>query len=127
MSYQKKSYVEHVAVIVKDIHWHIRFFKEALGQDIRKIQGEPENPQMVWTTGGIQLNQESGYSGSEGYLSHIGIMVEDLEEAIQAAISLGVEPMPKGRGWLRLPEGISLELMQAKGDTVAQALAVKAH
>ena len=30
MSYHKKSYVEHAVVIVKDIHWHIRFFKEAL-------------------------------------------------------------------------------------------------
>lgn len=127
MSYSKKSYVEHVAVHVKDILWHIRFFKEALGQDIRKIRGEPENPLMVWTTGGIQLNKEPDYSNAEGALSHIGIMVENLEEAIQAAILLGAEPMPKGEGWLRLPEGLILELMQAKGDAVAQVLAVQAH
>lgn len=26
MAYTKKAYVEHVAVWVKDIDWHIRFF-----------------------------------------------------------------------------------------------------
>ncbi len=43
MSYQKKSYVEHVAVIVKDIHWHIRFFKEALIKpvSVEKIINRP--------------------------------------------------------------------------------------
>ena len=35
MAYQRKSYVEHVAVRVKDIGWHIRFFREALGMPIR--------------------------------------------------------------------------------------------
>ena len=31
MAYQKRAYVEHVAIWVKDIHWHIRFFREVLG------------------------------------------------------------------------------------------------
>ena len=30
-----KAYVEHVAVRVKDIHWHIKFFHEVLGMDVR--------------------------------------------------------------------------------------------
>ena len=44
MTYQKKSYVEHVAVRVKDIHWHIRFFREVLGMTIRDTDGPEGDP-----------------------------------------------------------------------------------
>ena len=27
----EKAYLEHVAFRVKDIHWHLRFFREVLG------------------------------------------------------------------------------------------------
>ncbi|MCJ7990058.1 hypothetical protein MUB15_13305 [Priestia sp. OVS21] len=40
MPYQKKAYLEHSAIRVKDIDWHIRFFKEALNMSIRKMDGE---------------------------------------------------------------------------------------
>ena len=39
MTYSNKAYVEHVAIRVKDIHWHIRFFHEVLGMDVRDIEG----------------------------------------------------------------------------------------
>ena len=35
MTYTNKAYVEHVAVRVKDIHWHIKFFYDVLGMDVR--------------------------------------------------------------------------------------------
>ena len=31
-----RAYVEHVAVRVRDIHWHIQFFYEVLGMDVRE-------------------------------------------------------------------------------------------
>ena len=33
-----KAYVEHVAIWVKDIHWHIRFFEEVLGMTTARMK-----------------------------------------------------------------------------------------
>jgi hypothetical protein len=52
-------------------------------------------------------------------------MCEDVEAAIAAAHRFGVAEMPQGRNWLRLPDGLAVELMQAKpAHCVAQALAI---
>jgi hypothetical protein len=66
MAYARRSYVEHVAVRVRDIHWHIRFFREALGMEIREIDGSPDDPRQVWLTGGVQLMADAGFVGPEG-------------------------------------------------------------
>lgn len=124
MAYTKKSYVEHVAVRVKDIHWHIRFFREALGMTVRQTDGPTDNPAQYWSVGGMQLIADPGFEGPEGRLAHLGIMVEDLEQALSAAQAFGVTEMPQGRNWLRLPDGLAVELMQASGKAVAEALAV---
>lgn len=39
-----RAYVEHVAVRVSDIHWHIKFFYEVLGMDVREIDGPATTP-----------------------------------------------------------------------------------
>jgi len=60
-----------------------------------------------------------------GRLGHLGVMCEDLEAALEAAKSFGVAQMPQGRNWLRLPDGLAVELIQAvPPSAVAQALAV---
>lgn len=125
MAYTKKSYVEHVAVRVKDIQWHIRFFCEVLGMTVRQTDGPVDNPAQYWSVGGMQLIADPGFEGPEGRLAHLGIMVEDLEQALSAAQAFGVTEMPQGRNWLRLPDGLAVELMQASGNAVAEALAVK--
>jgi catechol 2,3-dioxygenase-like lactoylglutathione lyase family enzyme len=123
-----KSYVEHVAVRVSDIHWHIRFFNEVLGMTVREIDGPADQPRQYWTVGGMQLMSTTGFtappSNDEGWLAHLGIMVENLEEALQAASSWGVKELPQGRNWLQLPDGLAVELIQASGNAVAEALAV---
>ena len=125
MPYQKKSYVEHVAVRVRDIHWHIRFFREALGMTIRETDGPPSSPRQVWTVGGVQLMADPEFAGPEGRLAHLGVMTEDLEAALAAACAWeGVTAMPQGRNWLALPDGLCVELIQAKNDAVAAALAI---
>jgi catechol 2,3-dioxygenase-like lactoylglutathione lyase family enzyme len=53
MAYDKQSYVEHVAIRVKDIHWHIRFFREVLGMTLREVQGSDDAPKQVWAIGGF--------------------------------------------------------------------------
>jgi catechol 2,3-dioxygenase-like lactoylglutathione lyase family enzyme len=123
------SYLEHVAIRVQDIHWHIRFFKEVLGQEMRQVDGTREQPVQYWTLGGLQFMASPEFfaspSNDAGWLAHLGIMVDDLEAALAAAQSWGVNELPQGRNWLQLPDGLAIELMQAAPHSVAQALAVQ--
>lgn len=123
--YPKKSYVEHVAYCVKDIQWHIRFFKEALGMSIVNIDGSEEDPKQVWLQGGLQLISDPSFEGPEGRMAHIAIMTEDLEDALKEVYARGVFESPKGRNWVQLPDGLLLELIQSKENSVARMLTVK--
>jgi catechol 2,3-dioxygenase-like lactoylglutathione lyase family enzyme len=128
MNKTPKSYVEHVAVRVKDIQWHINFFYEVLGMDVREIDGPTDAPRQYWTVGGMQLMSTPDFaappSNDAGWLAHLGIMVDDLEAALALAQSWGVKQLQQGRNWLQLPDGLAVELMQASVGTVAQALAI---
>jgi catechol 2,3-dioxygenase-like lactoylglutathione lyase family enzyme len=128
MNKTPKSYVEHVAVRVKDIQWHINFFYEVLGMDVREIDGPTDAPKQYWTIGGMQLMSTPDFvappSNDAGWLAHLGIMVDDLEAALALAQSWGVKELPQGRNWLQLPDGLAVELMQASSGAVAQALAI---
>jgi catechol 2,3-dioxygenase-like lactoylglutathione lyase family enzyme len=120
-----KGYLEHVAIFVRDIHWHIRFFHDVLGMTLRQVEGTLENPKQYWTLGGMQFIATPDFQGPEGRLAHLGVMCEDLDAAVAAAQAFGVTELPQGRNWLRLPDGLAVELMQAKPATaVADALAV---
>jgi catechol 2,3-dioxygenase-like lactoylglutathione lyase family enzyme len=127
MSYSKRSYLEHVAIRVKDIDWHIRFFREVLGMTIREETNAGQTPYQIWTIGGMQLMSDPDFNGPEGRLAHLGIMTEDLEEVLAEAIKWGAKEAPQGRNWLILPDGLALELMQVYGNGVAEALAVKSR
>ena len=63
-------------------------------------------------------------SNDAGWLAHVGIMVEDLEAALQAAAGWGVTTLPQGPNWLQLPDGLAVELIQASPGAVSKALAV---
>ena len=120
-----KAYLEHVALWVKDIHWHIEFFHHVLGMTMREVEGDIANPRQYWTLGGMQFIASPEFAGPEGRLAHLGVMCEDVEAAIAAAQRFGVREMPQGRNWLRLPDGLAIELMQARPAVcVAQALAI---
>src|SRR5687768_18279908 len=51
--------------------------------------GPTDAPRQYWTIGGMQLIATPGFtappSNDAGWLAHLGIMVEDLEEALAAA------------------------------------------
>jgi lactoylglutathione lyase len=120
-----KAYLEHVAIWVKDIHWHIRFFEHVLGMTMREVDGSLDSPRQYWTLGGLQFISSPEHDAPEGRLAHLGVMCEDLEAALAAAHEFGVAEMPQGRNWIRLPDGLAVELIQAKpASTVAQALAI---
>jgi catechol 2,3-dioxygenase-like lactoylglutathione lyase family enzyme len=125
VAYAKRSYVEHVAVRVRDIGWHIGFFREALGMPVREADGPPGSPRQVWTVGGVQLIADPDFAGPEGRLAHLGVMTEDLEAALAAARAWdGVTALPQGRNWLALPDGLVVEVIQASAGTVEAALTV---
>lgn len=120
-----KAYVEHVAIWVKDIRWHIRFFEDVLGMTMREVDGPLDAPRQYWTLGGLQFIHAPEHEEPEGRLAHLGIMCEDLEAALVAARAYGVTELPNGRNWLRLPDGLALELIQSKpASCVAQALGI---
>lgn len=126
MTYEKNAYVEHVAIRVRDIGWHVRFFREVLGMTIRDEQGGGDTGavRQVWTVGGIQFIADPEFAGPEGRLAHLGIMAEDQEAVLAAAASWGVRELPQGRNWLALPDGLNVEILQATGTSVAAALAI---
>lgn len=120
-----KAYLEHVAIWVKDIHWHIRFFEDVLGMTMREVDGTVDEPRQYWTLGGLQFISKPDYDSPEGRLAHLGVMCEDLEAALAAALRHEVTELPQGRNWIRLPDGLAVELIQAKpASCVAQALSI---
>ena len=119
---------EEVALRVHDIRWHINFFLEVLGMDVREIDGPTDAPHQYWTVGGVQLMSTPGFlappSNESGWLAHLGVMVQDLDLALATASQWGVKALPQGRNWLQLPDGLALELIQASGDSVAEIQAI---
>lgn len=124
MAYTKKAYTEHVAIRVKDIQWHIGFFRDVLGMEVRASEGAEDEPSQVWTIGGIQLIADPEFAGNDGRLAHIGVMAEDQEAVLREAEGRQIDHLPQGRNWLVLPDGLCIEVLQASGDSVAAALAV---
>ncbi|PVZ20449.1 MULTISPECIES: VOC family protein [unclassified Pseudomonas] len=123
-----KAYLEHVAIWVKDIHWHIRFFREVFGMEMREVQGTAEEPLQYWTLGGMQFMSKPDFEGPEGRLGHLGVMCEDLDAALAAARRFEVEQMPQGFNWLSLPDGLAVEFIQAcPASAVRELLAVNAR
>ena len=119
-----QAYVEHVAVRVRDIRWHIRFFREALCMTVRDVDGDPAHPRQAWLSGGVQLIEDPAFAGPEGRHAHLGIMTDDLEAALAAVHRWPVTELPQGRNWLTLPDGLCIELLQASPGAVASVLAV---
>jgi predicted enzyme related to lactoylglutathione lyase len=124
MAYAPKGYVEHSAIFVKDMGWHIKFFGEVFGMGIRTQTMDGDKVAQVWLDGGIQLTVKPDFDGAGGGFNHLGIMVEDLDKAVDAAYTFGVTQMPQGRNWVYTPEGIGIEIMKAENNAVAAALAI---
>ncbi len=121
-----RAYVEHVAIRVRDIGWHIRFFRDVLGMPAREVDGPADAPRQYWSIGGLQFIADARSAASgEQQLGHIGLMVDDVDAALAAAARWPeVRATPAGAHWLRLPEGLVIELLQASPGSVARALAV---
>lgn len=106
--------VDHVAVRVADIGWHIRFFREVLDMPVREVDGPREAPRQAWLQGGIQLIDAPGMAAerdrAQSWIAHVAIRVRGLEAALARAAGWPVTALPQGPNWLCTPDGIVLEL-----------------
>lgn len=117
-----RAYLEHAALNVSDVSWHLRFFLEVLGMTVTMVHGDEASPDQAWTLGGVQLVSRPGHAAPAGTLNHLGMAVIDPGAAIRAARAFGVDSDPRGEHWLVLPDGIVLELLPADARRVESAL-----
>ncbi len=76
MAYEKRAYLDHMAIFVKDIAWSIAFFRDVFHMSVTRVAGPPENPEQVWLDGGLQLVAAPDFHAVEGRSAHLGINVE---------------------------------------------------
>ena len=120
-----RAYIEHVAIRVKDIDWHIGFFREVLGLGIRdELPPKDKIGRQVWVLGSVQLIHDQGFEGPEARLAHLGIMVDDYDGVLERAANWGAKALSTGPNWLALPDGLNIEILQASKGTVEAALAI---
>lgn len=118
------SYLEHMALKVSDIEWHVKFFEEVFDMPVRMTLGKAPN-RKIWLHAGIQLNEETDFENIEGRADHLGIMTDNVEEVLEKAYALGVEELPQGHNWIKLPSGIHIEVIGAKNDVLHEILEKK--
>lgn len=108
------SFVEHVAIRVKDLQWHIDFFADVFGMGVRQRSEPGAALEQVWLHGGVQLVACKNFGADpNGQLGHLGIMTDDLEGALKKVYEKEVTELAQGRNWFSLSEGICIEALQA--------------
>ena len=122
---KRSSYLEHAAVTVRDIEWSIRFFEDVLGMEVtrrKEINGKLE---QVWLRGGIQLIA-SPDNPAVGREHHLGIVVEDFNGTLKEMLAYeGVHAIDgKPEKWVKLPDGLVLELFQEKPGAIDKVLSI---
>lgn len=120
------AFIEHAAVRVNDLEWHIRFFREVLEMTIEKTATAADGTQNVWLKGGIQLTWRPGRS-EKSSLDHLGVVTQDLGkvmEKLRQWSSIEYIPDKPVGTWIRLPEGLTLEMFAEKDHSVEKVLAI---
>lgn len=114
-----QAYLEHVAIRVRDLAWHVRFFETVFGWTVRQVDGDSADPKQVWI-GGMQLIAAADFDNARGHADHVGVRCRDVAAAMAAAYAFsGVTPDPRGSHWLKLPDGFVVELLPAGADAPA--------
>jgi catechol 2,3-dioxygenase-like lactoylglutathione lyase family enzyme len=84
--------VNHVSIKVKNLAESVKFYHETMGLPIIRQLGPADNPRTVFLPG-VELSQLPEGQSSEvpGCLAHIGIAVDNIEEACKRLEEHGVE------------------------------------
>lgn len=121
-----KTYLEHAAVTVADIEWTKKLFEDVLGMHETRRKEQDGQLTMLWLDGGIQLVAAPEDSAA-GRGHHLGLVVDDLAAALAALKAVpGVHGIAgKPEKWVLLPDGLTLEMFQAKEGAIDAALGNK--
>ena len=106
----EKASIGHTAVKVKDINGMIKLLQDLLGFKVARKGGDGEKPSNVWFEEGLQLVSDPDFSGPEGRLHHIGILVPDKTAAIEKCKEFDLSEVRPG--WYALPDGLVLEFLE---------------
>ena len=122
----KASYLEHAAVTVADIEWSLNFFQTVLGLTETRRKEKDGVLQQVWLKGGLQL-VAAPEDPAAGRGHHLGIVVQDFKAALQEMLAYeGVCPLEgKPEKWVKLPDGLVLELFQEKPGAIEKVLDIE--
>ena len=84
----------HTAIKVKSVAESVKFYHETLGLPITRQIGPPDNPTVFLP--GVELSQlaEEQVSETPGFFAHIGIAVDNIEEAHKRLEEKGVSSTP---------------------------------
>ncbi|MDY6267881.1 MAG: VOC family protein [Selenomonadaceae bacterium] len=118
-----KTYLDHAAVTVADIEWTKKLFEEVLGMRETRRKEQDGRLTMLWLDGGIQLvAAPAGSAAGRGH--HLGLVVDDRAAALRALLAVpGVHGIAgKPEKWVQLPDGLTLEMFQAKAGAIDAAL-----
>lgn len=100
--------LHHVAIVVNDFDKYVDLFLR-LGMNIQRITGETPNRQL-WFEEGIQL-KESHDESADG-IDHIALGSNNRTGILKTAIESNCSLIMERDNWFRLPNGISIELME---------------
>ncbi|SFH86323.1 Glyoxalase-like domain-containing protein [Selenomonas ruminantium] len=122
----KASYLEHAAVTVADIEWSLNFFQTVLGMTETRRKEKDGVLQQVWLKGGLQL-VAAPEDPAAGRGHHLGIVVQDFKAALQEMLAYeGVRSLEgKPEKWVKLPDGLVLELFQEKPGAIEKVLDIE--
>ena len=84
--------VNHTAVKVKNLKESVKFYHQIVGLPIIRQAGPSDAPTIVWLPG-LELSQRREEVSAEapGFFGHIGLAVENIEEACQRLEEQGIE------------------------------------
>ncbi|MDA8058155.1 MAG: VOC family protein [Actinomycetota bacterium] len=111
MSGGRASRVDHVALCVCRLAWHVALFEQVFGMTLEA--DEPGEPHQVWLEGGIQLIECREEPPTGGALAHVAIAVADPSEAGGALARWGCRQLERGPLWWSLSPDLVVELVDA--------------
>ncbi len=117
------AYIHHAAYYTGELDWYIRFFGQVFGMEAEKQRTGADGLREVWLFGGIQLCETAEAPNGDGRAAHLCLIVDDLEAAREKALAMGCGAMEKHH-WIRLPDGLCVELFAAAEGAVEALAAV---
>jgi catechol 2,3-dioxygenase-like lactoylglutathione lyase family enzyme len=103
--------LHHIAVRTDHFDETVRFFREVFGMEVSRQEGTAPGRQL-WFHQGIQVNETTDPRKDSYLYHHIGLLVDNVAEAMEAAVAYGCKPVEGKNGWFRTEDGLVIELKE---------------